>query len=96
MQIRPLYDRIVVKRIIAETRSKSGLFLPESAEEPYHEGEVVAVGHGRLDKNGELQALTVKLGDRILFGRYAGDKVQIDGEDRVVLREDNVFGIVGA
>jgi chaperonin GroES len=96
MQIRPLYDRILVKRVESETRSKGGLFLPETAKEKPSEGVVIAVGHGRLSKDGELEELAVKTGDRILFGRYAGTEIKVDGEERLVLREDEVFGIVDA
>lgn len=96
MQIRPLFDRIVVERVESETKSKGGLFLPESASEKPTEGIVLAVGNGRLGEDGELKPLQVKTGDRVLFGRYAGTEVKIDGKDRLVLREDEIFGIIGA
>ena len=96
MQIRPLFDRIVVERVENESRSKGGLFLPESASEKPTEGVVLAVGNGRLSEDGELKPLQVKTGDRVLFGRYAGTEVKIDGKDRLVLREDEIFGIIGA
>ena len=94
MNIRPLYDRILVKRVESESKSKGGLFLPDSAQEKPSEGVILAVGQGRLGKDGELHALAVKEGDRILFGRYAGTEIKVDGEERLVLREDEVFGIV--
>ena len=96
MQIRPLFDRIVVERVENESRSKGGLFLPESASEKPTEGVVLAVGTGRLSDDGELKPLQVKVGDRVLFGRYSGTEVKIDGKERLVLREDEIFGIIGA
>jgi len=94
MQIRPMYDRILVRRVEEQTRSKGGLFLPENAKEKPQEGIVLAVGQGRLADNGEVKPLVVKEGDRVVFGRYAGTEIKVDGEDRLVLREDEVFGIV--
>ena len=94
MQIRPLYDRILVKRVEQEACSKGGLFLPESAKEKPLEGIVLAIGQGRLTDSGEVKALAVKEGDRVLFGRYAGTEIKVEGEERLVLREDEVFGIV--
>jgi chaperonin GroES len=96
MKVRPLYDRILVKRVDEETRSKGGLFLPEMAKEKPSEGMVLAVGQGRLSDKGEVKPLTVKVGDRVVFGRYAGTEIKVDGEDRLVMREDEIFGIVGA
>lgn len=95
MQVRPLYDRVLVKRVEEETRSKGGLFLPESAKEKPSEGVVLAVGQGRLTNGGDVRPLAVKEGDRVAFGRYAGTEIKIDGEDRIVLREDEILGIVG-
>lgn len=95
MQVRPLYDRVLVKRVEEETRSKGGLFLPETAKEKPSEGVVLAVGQGRLANNGEVRPLAVKEGDLVAFGRYAGTEIKIDGEDRIVLREDEILGIVG-
>jgi len=95
MQIRPLYDRIVVKRLEEETRTASGLFLPESATEKPSEGIILAVGQGRLADDGTVKTLAVKEGDRVVFGKYAGTEIKIDGEPRLVLREDDVLGIVG-
>lgn len=96
MNVRPLYDRILVKRMEEEARSKGGLFLPETAKEKPAEGLVVAVGQGRVSEAGELKPLVVKIGDRIAFGKYAGNEIKVDGEDRLILREDEVFGIIEA
>ncbi len=93
MQIRPLYDRILVQRVEEQTRSAGGLFLPETAKEKPSEGIVLAVGQGRLGDDGVVKPLVVKTGDRIVFGRYAGTEVKVEGEARLVLREDEVFGI---
>jgi chaperonin GroES len=94
MEIRPLYDRILVQRVEEEKRTASGLFLPEKAGEQPPEGTVLAVGQGRLADDGEIKPLAVKVGDRIAFGKYAGTKVRVDGEERLVLREDEVLGII--
>lgn len=94
MQVRPLYDRILIQRVEEQTRSAGGLFLPETAKEKPSEGMVLAVGQGRLSDDGNVKPLVVKVGDRVLFGRYAGTEIKVDGEDRLVLREDEVFGIV--
>ena len=94
MQVRPLYDRLLVQRIEGETKSKGGLILPDSAKEKPSEGIVLAVGQGRLSKDGDLQALIVKVGDRVVFGRYSGTEVKVDGEDRIVLREEDIYGVV--
>ncbi len=94
MQIRPLYDRVLIQRVEEESRSKGGLFLPETAKEKPSEGIVLATGQGRLDDDGNVRALVVKEGDRVAFGRYAGTEIKVDGEDRLVLREDEIFGIV--
>ena len=94
MQVRPLYDRVLVKRVQEESKSKGGLFLPESAKEKPSEGIVLAVGQGRLTDKGEIKPLAVKEGDRVVFGRYGGTEIKVDGEERIVLREDEIFGIV--
>jgi chaperonin GroES len=96
MQVRPMYDRILVKRIEQEARSKGGLFLPETAKEKPVEGIVLAIGQGRRLESGEVRPLAVKEGDHILFGRYAGTEIKVDGEERLVLREDEVYGIIEA
>ena len=94
MQVRPLYDRILVKRVEEVSRSRGGLFLPETAKEKPSEGEVLAVGAGKVSESGEIKPLVVKVGDRIAFGRYAGNEIKIDGEDRLILREEEIFGIL--
>ena len=96
MQIRPLYDRVLVKRVEEASKSKGGLFLPESAKEKPSEGIVLAVGQGRINDKGEVRALVVKEGDRVLFGKYAGNEIKVDGEERLILKESEIFGIVSA
>jgi chaperonin GroES len=95
MQVRPLYDRVLVKRSEEETKTAKGLFLPETAKEKPLSGVVLAVGQGRLADDGTVRSLSVKEGDVVLFGRYSGTEIKVDGEDRLVLREDEIFGIVG-
>lgn len=94
MNVRPLYDRILIERVENATTTKGGLFLPESASEKPSEGIVLAIGHGRLSKDGELEPLAVKEGDRVAFGKYAGTEIKVDGKERLVLREDEILGIV--
>src|SRR5438309_10004514 len=95
MNIRPLYDRIVVKRIESDAEKTSGgLFIPDSAKEKPQEGEVVAVGKGKRLEDGKVIALDVKPGDRILFGKYSGNEIKIDGQDYMIMREDEVLGIL--
>lgn len=94
MKLRPLHDRVLVKRI-EETESKVGaIYVPDSAKEKPQQGEVVAVGEGSLMKNGERTKLEVKLGDKILFGKYSGSDVRVDGEDYLILREDEILAIL--
>lgn len=92
---RPLHDRVLVKRLDAEERTTSGLVIPESAKEKPQQAEVVAVGTGRRLKNGDIRALEVKPGDRVLFGKYSGDEVKIDGDTLLILREDDILAILG-
>jgi chaperonin GroES len=95
MNIRPLHDRIVVKRIEEETeKTASGLFIPDSAKEKPQQGEVVAVGNGKRNDKGERDALDVKAGDRILFGKYSGSDIKIDGIEYLIMREDEVLGVL--
>jgi chaperonin GroES len=94
MQIRPLYDRIVVKRIEEKETKVGGLFIPDSAKEKPQEGEVVAVGQGKRADDGKLIPLDVKAGDRILFGKYSGSDIKIDGNEYLIMREDEVLGIL--
>jgi chaperonin GroES len=94
MSIRPLYDRIVVKRIEEQETTRSGIFIPDSAKEKPQEGEVVAVGHGKMLESGELMALDVKVGDRVLFGKYSGTETKLIGTEYIIMREDDVLGIL--
>ncbi|HEY7336323.1 MAG TPA: co-chaperone GroES [Bryobacteraceae bacterium] len=95
MNIRPLHDRIVVKRIEEETeKTAGGLFIPDSAKEKPQQGEVVAVGNGKRNDKGERDALDVKAGDRILFGKYSGSDIKIDGVEYLIMREDEVLGVL--
>ena len=94
MQIRPLRDRIIVKRVEAHRTTASGIVIPDNAAEKPEQGEVLAVGPGRLNDKGELVAMQVQVGDRVLFGKYAGQTVKIDGEEVLVMREDDVMGVI--
>ena len=95
MNIRPLHDRIVVKRIEEEVeKTAGGLFIPDSAKEKPQQGEVVAVGNGKRNDKGERDALDVKAGDRILFGKYSGSDIKIDGVEYLIMREDEVLGVL--
>jgi len=94
MKIRPLQDRVVIKRIEAEERTKGGIIIPDAAKEKPIEGKVVAVGNGKVLKNGSLQPLDVKVGDRVLFGKYSGTEVKIDGEEHMLLREDDILAVL--
>lgn len=94
MTVRPLFDRVLVKRNDEPTKSKGGLFLPETAKEKPVEGTVIAVGAGRVADDGQVTPLTIKVGDRIVFGKYSGTEIKIDGEDRLILREDDILGVL--
>lgn len=94
MKIRPLHDRILVKRIEAETRTKGGLFIPDSAKEKPIEGEVIAVGAGKIGDDGRVRELSVKSGDRILFGKYSGTEVKIDDVEHLIIREEDILGVI--
>lgn len=94
MKLRPLYDRIIVKRIEAETTTKSGLIIPDSAKEKPIQGLVVAVGNGKRADDGTISSMEVSTDDRILFGKYSGTEVKIDGQEHLILREDEVLAIV--
>ena len=95
MQLQPLYDRILVERVEEEERAAGGrLFLPDTAREKPLTGKVIAVGQGKLGDDGDLRPLVVKPGDRVVFGRYSGTEIKVDGQDRLVLREDEIFGIL--
>jgi chaperonin GroES len=94
MNIRPLYDRIVVKRIEEQETTRNGIIIPDSAKEKPQEGEVLAVGHGKRLENGKLVPLQVKAGDRILFGKYSGTETKLIGTEYLIMREDDVLGIL--
>jgi chaperonin GroES len=95
MNIRPLHDRIIVKRVEEETTSAGGIVLPGSAAEKPSEGEVLAIGSGKVLDNGDVRPLEVKVGDKVLFGKYSGNEVKIDGEELIVMREEDIMGILG-
>jgi chaperonin GroES len=94
MAIRPLHDRILVKRVKEEDTTKGGIIIPDTAKEKPIEAKVVAVGTGRILDSGDVRALAVKKGDLVLFGKYGGTEVKIDGEDHLILREDDILGII--
>ncbi|MDY7096811.1 MAG: co-chaperone GroES [Pseudomonadota bacterium] len=95
MAFRPLHDRVLVRRIEADTKTAGGIIIPDSAQEKPSEGEVVAVGEGTRDDAGNRVALDVKAGDRVLFGKWGGTEVKIDGEDLLIMKESDIMGIVG-
>ena len=94
MNIRPLHDRVIVKRVEAERTTASGIVIPDSAGEKPDQGEVLAVGPGKRDENGKYIALDVKVGDRVLFGKYAGQTVKVDGQEVLVMREEDIMGVL--
>jgi chaperonin GroES len=94
VKMRPLHDRVVVKRLDEEQKSKGGIIIPDSAKEKPQEGKVVAVGPGRRDDNGKVVAPDVKTGDRILFGKYTGADINLDGEEHLILREEDILGVI--
>src|SRR5258708_40089674 len=96
MKIRPLYDRIVVKRTEEQETTRSGIIIPDSAQEKPQEAEVIAVGHGKRLEDGKLVALDIKVGDRILFGKYSGNEIRLDGEEDLISRQDEVLGVLDA
>ena len=96
MNIRPLHDRVIVKRVEAERTTASGIVIPDSAGEKPDQGEVLAIGPGKRDDNGKQIALDVKVGDRVLFGKYAGQAVKVDGQEVLVMREEDIMGVLEA
>jgi chaperonin GroES len=94
MNIRPLHDRVVVRRMEEERTSSGGIVIPDSATEKPIQGEVIAVGKGKLLDNGDVRPLDVKVGDRVLFGKYSGNEVKVSGEEVVVMREDDIMGVI--
>jgi len=92
--IRPLFDRVLIERTEEPSKTASGLFLPETAKEKPAEGRILAIGNGRVSEKGDVTPLTVKVGDRVLFGKYAGTEIKVEGADRLILREDDILGII--
>jgi len=95
MAFRPLHDRVVVKRLEGEEKTKGGILIPDSAKEKPQEGKIVAVGPGARDEAGKLVPLDLKAGDRVLFGKWSGSEVKIDGEDLLIMKESDVLGVIG-
>jgi len=96
MKIRPLHDRVVVRRMAEETTTASGIVIPDSATEKPAEGEVIAVGKGKTNDSGTVTPLDVKVGDKVLFGKYAGNEVKVEGEEVIVMREEDIMGVLEA
>ena len=94
MKFRPLHDRVVVRRIEGEEKTKGGIIIPDTAKEKPQEGEIIAAGPGARDENGKVQPLDVKAGDRVLFGKWSGTEVRIDGEDLLIMKESDIMGVV--
>lgn len=94
MKIRPLQDRVIVKRIAEEEKSKGGIIIPDTAKEKPQEGKVVAVGKGKANEDGKVIPLDVKVNDRVLFGKYSGSEINIDGEEHLIMREEDILGII--
>jgi chaperonin GroES len=94
MKIRPLQDRVIVKRVEEEEKTKGGIIIPDTAKEKPIEGKVIAVGNGKLGEDGKVHPLDVKAGDRVLFSKYAGTEIKLDGEEHLILREDDILGVL--
>ncbi len=94
MKIRPLHDRVVLKRIEEEEKTKGGIIIPDTAKEKPLQGEVIAVGNGKILEDGSVRNLDVKVGDRVLFSKYAGTEIKIDGEEHLMMREDDILGVI--
>jgi len=94
MAIRPLHDRVLVRRLEDEKKSPGGIVIPDTAAEKPMQGEVIAVGNGKVQDNGEQRPLDVKAGDKVLFGKYSGTEVKVDGEELLVMREDDIMGVI--
>ena len=92
--IRPLQDRLIVRRLDSEEKTAGGLYIPDSAKEKPQQGEVVAVGKGKVRENGEVQPMDIKKGDKILFGKYSGTEIKLDGDELLIMREDEVLGVI--
>ena len=94
MQVRPLHDRVLVRRFEEEAKSKGGIIIPDSAKEKPAQGEIIAVGSGRVGEDGKVRPLEVKKGDRVLFGKYAGTEIKIEGEELLMMREEDILGVM--
>ena len=94
MQVRPLHDRVLVKRFDEEERSKGGIIIPDTAKEKPIQGEIIAVGQGRVSDDGKVRPLDVKKGDRILFGKYSGTEIKVDGDEFLMMREEDILGVL--
>jgi chaperonin GroES len=94
MAIRPLHDRVLIKRVEEEQKTKGGIIIPDTAKEKPAEGKVVAVGTGRILEDGKVRALDVKKGDRVLFGKYSGTEVKVDGDELIIMREEDILGVI--
>jgi chaperonin GroES len=94
MNLRPLHDRVIVKRLDQETKTASGLIIPDAAAEKPDQGEVLAVGNGKVQENGNVRPLEVKVGDRVLFGKYSGQAVKVNGDELLVMREEDIMAVV--
>src|SRR5574337_299922 len=94
MKIRPLQDRVIVKRIAEEEKTKGGIIIPDTAKEKPQEGKVIAVGKGKVNEGGKLIPLDVKVGDRILFGKYSGSEIKLEGEEHLIMREEDILGVI--
>ena len=95
MKFRPLHDRVVVRRVEEDTKTKGGIIIPDTAKEKPQEGEIVAVGSGARDESGKVVALDVKAGDRVLFGKWSGTEVKLNGEDLLIMKESDIMGVIG-
>ncbi len=95
MNIRPLHDRVIVKRLDGDTKTAGGLFIPDTAKEKPVQGEIIAVGAGKRDKTGNIHGLDVKQGDRVLFSKYSGTEVKLDGSEHLIMREEDILAVVG-
>mgnify|MGYP000747760718 CR=1 FL=1 len=96
MKFRPLHDRVVVRRLEEDTKTAGGIIIPDSATEKPSKGEVIATGNGKILDNGETRALDVKVGDKVLFGKYSGTEIKIDGEDVLIMKEEDILGVLAA
>jgi chaperonin GroES len=94
MSIRPLHDRVLVKRTEEDTTSAGGIVIPDSATEKPSKGEIIAIGNGKISENGDVRALDVKVGDNVLFGKYSGTEIKVEGDDLLVMREDDIMAVI--